>query len=216
MVNTIIFDADGTLFDTREIIFEAYIHTAKTHNLKLPLWDEISANLGNPLKDIYKKLYPDEDSNLLVAENNRFIANNLNNINLMPSVFELLNELRRIGLTLGIVSSSNKMILRILEHHRILEHFVSIVYDDRTVNPKPDPEGYFLCCRECGVHPRQSVMVGDSIDDIIVANAANAFGAIAIDPDHSYSYKVDKLKQLYVVENASRVLDIITRIRANG
>lgn len=216
MVNAIIFDADGTLFDTKAIIFDAYIHTAKTHNLKLPLWDEISVNLGNPLLDIYKKLYPNEDSSSLVAENNRFIANNLSNISLMPGILELLNELRRIGLTLGIVSGGNKMILRILEYHGILKYFTSIVYDGRTVKPKPHPEGYFLCCHECGIHPKQTMMVGDSLDDITVANTANAFGTIIIDPDHSNSYKVDKLKRVFVVENTSSVLDTIKSIRTNG
>ncbi len=50
---TILFDVDGTLLDTREFILAAFEHSARVHCFALPSRETLSRRIGDPLEDIY-------------------------------------------------------------------------------------------------------------------------------------------------------------------
>lgn len=72
----IIFDADGTLLNSFELIVSAYRHVATTHGLRIPTPQEIRTELGRPLPDIFETFYPVHNIQELLYTNSQFIADN--------------------------------------------------------------------------------------------------------------------------------------------
>ena len=61
----------------------------------------------------------------------------------------------------------------ILEALKLDHYFDAVVGGDTTSVKKPDPDPYFLACKNLGVEPSNSIYVGDSETDGKTAEAAN-------------------------------------------
>lgn len=179
-VEAVIFDADGTLFDTFEMIVSAYRHVSETHGLSIPEPAEIRARLGSPIRDMFAAFYPGQDLESLFKTNDDFVSANALQSEAFEGVKELLEALQRKNIKLGILTSGNSNILHILSQHDLKEYFSSVVYTERISNPKPHPEGFLLACQECEVAPAKSIMVGDTVYDIETGKNAGALATIAI------------------------------------
>lgn len=200
-LKAVIFDADGTLLNSFELIYSAYVHVAETHGLKVPSPEEIRSQMGNPLPDIFKTLYPGEDLQALLETNNTYVAANTMKSRAFEGVDELLNELKDMGLQLAILTSGGPKIQNILDHHNWSQYFSSVVHHERILRPKPDAEGFLLAAKECGVTPQEAIMVGDTVVDIETGNNADAFCTIAL--THGFGTKEDlqHAKPDYIVES---------------
>lgn len=176
----IIFDADGTLLDSFELIVAAYRHVAEVHNLRIPTAEEIQAQLGKSVSDIYRSLYPSCSVDDLLQTNGEFIAANVMNTQAFEGVDEVLFALHARNLKLAILTSGSHKVINILQHHGLEKYFSSIVYHERIQRPKPDPEGFYLAAQECGISPEEAVMVGDMVVDILAGKNAGALATIGI------------------------------------
>lgn len=176
----VVFDADGTLFDTFELIVSAYRYVAETHNLRVPEASEVHAQLGKGLPDIFKHFYPDQNIQALLDTNSTFFAANAMNSEAFAGVHELLRKLSGEGIKLAILTGGGEKVRDVLKHHELDEYFTSIVHHERIQNPKPDPEGFLLACSECRIAPEETVMVGDTTFDIEAGKNAHALATIAV------------------------------------
>src|SRR6478735_1181808 len=157
---TIVFDADGTLFDTFELIVSAYQHVAKTHSLRSPSPSEVRAQLGNALPDIFRHFYPNANIQELLDTNNTYFAANAMKSKAFEGVEDLLESLHDQGFNLAILTSGGANVHKVLKLHGIDQYFSSVVHHERIKQPKPDPEGLLLACLECGSDPGETVMIG--------------------------------------------------------
>ncbi len=176
----VVFDADGTLFDTFELIVSAYKHVAETQDLWVPTASEVRAQLGKALPDIFKHFYPDQDIQTLLETNNTFVAANTMNSEAFAGVEELLQDLKSQGVKLAILTGGGSKVHDVLRQHGLAEYFTSVVHHERITKPKPDPEGFLLACRECNTAPEETVMIGDTAFDIGAGRNAHALATIAI------------------------------------
>ncbi len=212
-LKAVIFDADGTLLNSFELIYSAYVHVAKTHGLKVPSPEEIRSQMGNPLPDIFKSLYPGEDLRALLETNNSYVSANTMKSKAFEGVDELLSELRDMGLRLAILTSGGHKIQNILDHHNWSQYFSSVVHHERILRPKPDAEGFLLAAKECGVTPQEAIMVGDTVVDIETGNNAEAFSTIAL--THRFGTEEDLLhaKPDYLVDSLAAIKPILVSLR---
>ena len=208
MVKAVIFDSDGTLLNSFELIVAAYTHVAEQHGLRPPTAAEVRAQLGKSLPDIYRSFYPDADIDKLLAANSTFIADHAGESEAFEGLEDLLGGLKRLGLQLGILTGGNHKITAMLKHHGIDQYFASVVHCERVEKPKPNPEGFFLAAKECGVEPHEAIMVGDSVQDLMAGKNAGAAFVIAIThgtgkPDYlaacNPDYTVGSLEELAVL-----------------
>ena len=51
--DTVLFDLDGTLIDSIDLIIDSYLHTFRTHGATEPTREEILAGIGTPLRTIF-------------------------------------------------------------------------------------------------------------------------------------------------------------------
>lgn len=212
----IIFDADGTLLNSFELIVAAYRHVAETHNLRVPTVEEIQAQLGKSVPDIYRSLYPSCSVDDLLQTNGEFIAANVMNTQAFEGVYEVLFALHARNLKLAILTSGSHKVINILQHHGIDKYFSSIVHHERTQNPKPNPEGFYLAAQECGVEPEEAVMVGDMVVDILAGKNAGALAAIGVTHGCGYFNDLKRVGADFVASDLIEVQQIVEELASGS
>ncbi len=107
---------------------------------------------------------------------------------IFPGTLPLLQKLITAKCQLGIISADSfSGVNRFIEQEQLKEYFGILIGSDYTsaseaitLFPKPDPKLYLQACQSLAVEPQKTLMVGDSLGDIIMAQQAGAAGAIAI------------------------------------
>ena len=92
---------------------------------------------------------------------------------LLPGVSERLAEAGRMGLALGVASSSSRgWVEGHLEHRGILGLFGAVRTADDVLRLKPDPEVYRSVVDALGALPHETVAIEDSVHGVAAARAA--------------------------------------------
>jgi len=174
-MKTYLFDLDGTLLDSIELILTSFHHTSRVH-LGRELSDEYwLAGVGTPLRTALSKVAGSEEE--LDAMLKTYRDFNLEHHDKMarayPGAVELVRRLHGEGARLALVTSklrtgANRG-LRLLELEEELP--VRICADD-VVNGKPDPEPVLKALAALDARPEDALFIGDSDHDIHAGRAA--------------------------------------------
>jgi len=117
---------------------------------------------------------------------------------------ETLSALRRAGIHIGILTRNKAgNALAIARKHNL--KFDAIV--DREAGPvKPDPFGVLRLCRQFGVEPQETLLVGDYLFDLLCAKAAGAVAVLLAN-----HHQADEFAEHadFCVENISQILQIV-------
>jgi len=126
-----------------------------------------------------------------------------------PGVIETLTALKARGYRLSIITNKPEQfvapILEGLGFGRLIEHYLG---GDSLPMKKPDPLPLHHMCETMGVRIEESIMVGDSKNDIL---AANACGMQSIGVAYGYNYGEDirTYNPTVVVENFEEILKFL-------
>jgi pyrophosphatase PpaX len=177
-VEAVLFDLDGTLIDTVELIRVSFRYaTEKVLGHALP--DELTmANVGQPLRTQFEDLAPGHADELVrvYREFNRAHHDEL--ARSYPGTVEALTEIERHGLPMGVVTSKGSEGAQAGLALFGLERFFQVVVtaDDVAVH-KPDPYPLRAAAAALGIPLGYCVYIGDSPHDM---QAAVSGGAIAV------------------------------------
>ena len=176
-----IFDMDNTLVDSRKGYEEAYIAAFEEFGMPYDpsLYNEY---IRTPLSMTFSKYCPrspDRYRDFVSAIAAVYEKTCLNGVRLFPDAERCLDRLSNEGCVFGIVSNSYMaQIEEILRRLRIDDMFASVVGRDRVAFAKPDPEPVLLCMSEMGAFPGDSMMTGDSVNDVLAGKRAGAYSAL--------------------------------------
>jgi len=181
-VTAVMFDLDGTLVDTIQLILSAHRHTLAQH-LKGPVPPEavIIRNLGRPLRDSLREYAAADGSPDAAGLAARMVdtyrafqyEHHDRLVKGYDGVPETLVELRKRGYALGIVTSKARGIAMVVINAFDLAPLVDVmVFLEDTVRHKPGPDPLLEAARRGGFDPRRGLYVGDSIHDIAAGRAA--------------------------------------------
>jgi pyrophosphatase PpaX len=180
---TMLFDLDGTLIDSVELILNSKAYAFESRGLTAPSDAEWLKWLGTPLRNTFAR-YTDDP-----AEVDRFIAayreyQTANHDRLLrpyPGATEALTALRDTGHSIGIVTSKSvELSERGLAHVGLLELVDTIVGADSTERHKPDPEPVRVALERLAGAPDRAMFVGDSVHDMHAGNAAGVTTVAAL------------------------------------
>ena len=166
---TILFDFDGTLVDSIELILESYRHTMRIHRgdaMSDALWIE---GLGKPLRVQFRTFTDDPaEVEAMVATYREWnLAHHDDMVVAYPGALETVKDLKARGARMGIVTSKN---LNGLNRGLTLcgfEHlFETLITSDHPAQSKPDPAPVRAALAELGAGSGNALMVGDSPHDI--------------------------------------------------
>jgi pyrophosphatase PpaX len=175
-LDTCLFDLDGTLIDSIELIRRSYLHTLREHFGTEPERDFWLAGLGRPLVWQFSQLTSDaREIEAMVATYRRY---NFEHHDAMvcafPGAVDAIRALHERGTSLGIVTSKARHgALRGLSHCGLdLRWFGAIVGADDVEAHKPDPTPVRRALELLGARAETTVMVGDSPHDLAAGRAA--------------------------------------------
>lgn len=177
-IQAILFDLDGTLIDTVELIRVSFRHATRAV-LGYELPDEVTmANVGQPLAQQFKDMAPDHADELLRVYRAFNMQHHDELAKAYPGTVETLEELRARGIPLGVVTSKGTEAAdRGIDHFGLRPFMQAIVTADDVETHKPDPYPLRFAATLLGVELGYCMYVGDSPHDM---QAAVAGGAIAV------------------------------------
>ncbi len=185
LMKGIIFDMDGTLISTEELIVHCVNQTSKKYLKRtLPREDELWT-FGPPARNIIKTFaskLPGRPVREAVEDyHSCYRTNFLERALLIPEVPELLQKLRSSGKRLAVVTVEERALMEHdLETYGLKKYFDIMISRDDVDKPKPDPEGLRSAMRGMNTNAQDSMMVGDSATDIMSGKNAGMLTGLAI------------------------------------
>lgn len=183
-IRYLLFDLDGTLVDTTNLILSCYRHSVSKLVDDPPTDEEILKGFGTPLPQQLHRLFPTLRDRLeeivdLWRQSQEELHDRL--IKPFPGTADVLKELRRRGYPVGVVTSKERSgaerDLALYGLEKLVD--VLVCWDD-TTNHKPLPDPILRGMELMGAVPGESLYVGDSIHDMKAGRAAGAQVAAAL------------------------------------
>jgi pyrophosphatase PpaX len=174
--STVLFDLDGTLIDSGEIILSSFRHATKTV-LEQEIPDEVlAAAVGGSNIHDQMRAFDEERAEELVRvyrEHNEPLHDDLV---AFEGIERLLERLKTEGRRLGIVTAKRRRTVDLAFSILPLERFFdTVVTSDQTEHHKPHPEPVLTALERLGAKPEEAAFVGDSPFDMGAGKAAGVF-----------------------------------------
>jgi pyrophosphatase PpaX len=179
----ILFDLDGTLIDSIELILNSARYAFQKLDRAAPPDEEWAAGIGIPLFTMFRRYARDEpDCAALIAAYREYqVAHHDRLIRCYDEVIETVEIIKGRGHQIGIVTSkSESLALRGLAHVGLASLMDTIVGCDSSIRHKPDPEPVRIALHRLDASPDNAIFVGDSVHDVLAGNAAGVRTAAAL------------------------------------
>lgn len=212
-IKALIFDFDGTLFDTNELIIQTFEHVLDKHFPGVYNRETILPFLGPTLIDTFTKVDATKTDQLVAEYREWNIANHDRLAKEFDGVSDTLLTLKEAGYQLAIVSTKkNDVVMRGVNLLQCGNIFDTIIGLDDVTNPKPDPEPIELALTRLSVSSDEAIMVGDNFHDIVGGqNAGTKTAAVA------WSIKgeefLQQFKPDYMLQHITDIIDIVEGVK---
>jgi len=175
-IRALVFDFDGLILDTEVPVFHAWAEVYAEHGvvLELALWQTIiGTDSFDPMAELERRLGRTLDW-AVIDERRRQRRDELQALEAVrPGVVEWLAEAKRLGLPVGIASSSPRQwVLDHLDRLGLVGQFSCIRCRDDVGEAKPSPASYRAVLHYFEVAPSEGLAVEDSVHGVTAAKAA--------------------------------------------
>ncbi|MBA4537559.1 pyrophosphatase PpaX [Bacillus aquiflavi] len=208
-LTTILFDLDGTLIDTNELIISSFLHTLEYYYPKKYKRKDVLPFMGPPLWDTFHSLNPHATEEMIKKYREYNLANHDRLVKEFNGVYETVETLAHENFKLGIVTTKVRdTVLKGLKLTKLERFFDVIVTLDEVENAKPHPEPIFKALDLLKARPEEALMVGDNHHDILAGkNAGTKTAGVAWSMkgrDHLQYYEPD-----YIFDHMADLLSIV-------
>jgi pyrophosphatase PpaX len=212
-LTTLLFDLDGTLIDTNELIIKSFLHTLEQYFPGEYQRESVLPFLGPTLDDTFSKLNPEKVDEMCHVYRTFNKATHDSLVTEFPGVPETMKTLKEAGFKMGIVTSKmSDVALMGMDLTKITPYFDTIVANEHIKKPKPDPEAIYKALDALGSSPEEAIMVGDNGSDILAGKNAGTLTVgvswsikgrefvSSFEPD----YMLDKITDIYPIVGVGR------------
>jgi pyrophosphatase PpaX len=220
----VLFDIDGTLIDTVDLIVQALDYTYRKHlGVALPR-AEIRRLIGLPLsvqmRYLDDRITGSAPHEQMEADEVAYYAANRHLERVIPEAVHAVQTAYRKGYAVGLVTSKNREELQLSLPKLQLDAFVdTMVTADDTERHKPNPDPVLCALERLQVAPARAIYIGDTVFDLSCGRAAGvqvaavAWGAHlpedlrAAQPDYYFETPADLtewVQQLPVIKNHAK------------
>ena len=178
----LLFDLDGTLVDSIELILSSFRYTFRQHVGEVPPDSKWIAGLGTPLFTQLKEFTQDDAlARAMIATYRQYqLAHHDEFMRSYEGVTEAMAELRARGHTTVVVTSKmSDLAIRALDFTGLRGTIDLVVGMEDTQRHKPDPEPVRVALAKLGRAANEAVFLGDSPHDMASGNAAGVITVAA-------------------------------------
>ena len=208
MIDAVIFDFDGTLADTSELIINSFQTVYKKFLGEEKPVDYIRESFGEPLKITIEREFSQPFEEVFEEYRNYQSGRFNTDVKLFDKAVENLQYLKSKNIKTAIVTARMKeSTLDAIKDFNIDKYFDVVVSINDTVNHKPHPEPLLKAINMLNTTPSQTFYVGDSKFDMECANRAGAIAVLA-----GWHVGAELLKDQYNVKYLINSLYDITKL----
>lgn len=181
MIRALVFDFDGLILETEGPIYQSWADLYAAYGLTLPLstWVTIiGTNEGpfDPAEELERRVGKKLDWSVLEPQRRAHERMLLQVEVPMPGVVDYLTDAHRLGLRIGLASSSpGSWVKNHLARLGLIDYFDSLRTQEHVALTKPDPALYLAVLDDLGIVPRQALALEDSPNGIRAAKRAGMF-----------------------------------------
>lgn len=213
MKKYVLFDLDGTLLDTTEGIIESVLYTIHAMKLEELSYDELLSFIGPPIKDSFFKKYnmtENEADKATSIFRNYYKDNALFKARPYCEIFELLELMKKAGITLGVATYKREdYAIRLLRQFKFDRYMASMHgADNDNVFRKSDI--IKMCLDEMLATPELSVYVGDTAHDLIGAREA---GIAFVGVTYGFGFENDDQNNENCIGYASTPMEVWDKLK---
>lgn len=208
-VNTVLFDLDGTLIDTNELIISSFLHTLGNYYPDRFKREDVIPFLGPTLKETFESIDAEKVDEMIAVYRKFNLSQHDLLVKEFDGVFQTIQQLKEAGFKIGIVTTKVLMVVeKGLKLTKLDSFFDVIVALDHVEKPKPDPEPILKAMELLGSKPEETIMVGDNSHDILGGkNAGTKTAGVAWSvkgKEFLLGFNPD-----YILDNMTDLLDIL-------
>ena len=177
MIEGVIFDMDGLMFDTEPLWTQVWEPGLATIGFEYPhgLADAVRGTSGKSMEAVIHRFVPEADASY-VREKAFEMVHELvaKGVPKKPGLAELVTYLADENVPMAIASSSALEVIKMnLDNGGIREHFSQLVTGVGMSHPKPEPDIFLMAADALGVEPANTLVLEDSLSGVRAGVAGN-------------------------------------------
>lgn len=212
MINSVIFDLDGTLIDSSEDITHCLKLAYKNQNVAMK--EKLTLSLiGPPLEEMIHQLSPglskSKATDLIANFRELYSSSNFKFSKAYPGILSLLDHLKNKQIPCFIATNKPRRLTIELLNSKNINHYFKDICCSGDNNFKLKSELISFLIDKWNLEPKSSFMIGDSPLDIEAAIECN-MKSIAHLGGYGKKSDLNSSQANYFVQNMSQVLEIIS------
>ena len=213
MIDTIIFDMDGTLIDTEKYFRTCWPKALAAFGYEMSDEQALSMrSLGRPFAPVHlKEMFGESIDYTKVREKRKELVEECikeNGIQLKPGVIELLQWLKENHIRASIATATDmERTNRYLKMLGIHEYFDKLISATMVKEGKPSPDIYLYACEQLGRKPEECIAVEDSPNGVLSAYRAGC--KVVMVPDQTAPEEELKSKLFACVETLTDIQGLV-------
>jgi len=217
MIRLILFDFDGVIANSNHVHVNVTKKALRHAGIKRRISDkEVFHHFGKPYRDVLRALMGDEFSEEKLEKAYQKQQELLHSrwfftkIKTFPHVVELLKSLKRMKINIAIVTGNDRaFIKRAIKELNMDNIFDLIISADDVIHSKPYPDMAIKAMKLLNIKNSETLLVGDTINDILTAKRANIKSAVVLTGILNRN-DAKKLKPDYIFDDVSGIMRIIS------
>jgi pyrophosphatase PpaX len=179
MIKNVLFDLDGTIVDTNELIIESFLHVLNDKLAMQVTRDQLIPQMGGPLVNQFQYFTGLSNVDQHVADYRAYnLIRHDEMVRVFPYVIEVVQAFAKHGVKMGVVTTKMRdTTTRVLRMFDLLPYMQTVITLEDVEHAKPHPEPLLRALNAIQAVAEETVMVGDSSFDIVSAQQAGAWSA---------------------------------------
>ena len=210
MTKAVFFDFDGTLANTLPYYLKAYGTVLHTFDLAKSEKEIVQSCFGKRVIDTCSSLGIPEKVDEFSTLYFDVVKKSFKDAKLFYDTLETLRYLQNKNIKMAVITFAYRWYIDQMMDQFNLSQFIKVVISaDEVTHSKPHPEAILKACSLLETDPKETIVVGDSGSDILMAKAAGSKSALMFPEDYSRYYDFVDLQKTSPDFTIAKISDLI-------